>query len=169
MKTRIEELCYKFFELIKIDLTSIKIACEDEEKNIFFIHIETPDSKILIWTHWQTLESIKHILSRMIEHSFDTNVTIHLEVNDYQKSKDEKLFRFIDSKIDFVIKSKKEISLPNFSAYERKKIHSYISDKNNPKIRSYSVWDWKKRVMHLAFSDEKIAVASNIDIDWIDI
>lgn len=167
MKTRIEELAQKFFSWMQIQIDNLKIICEDEERNIYFIHLETPDSKLIIWTHWQSLENMKHLLSRMIESAFETEVTIHIEVNDYLKSKDEKLFRFIDSKISYVQKSQKDVALPNFSAYERKKIHNYISEKKLSWVRSYSIWEWKNRVMHLApvsrwFWDK-------IDLDGIDI
>jgi len=35
----------------------------------------------------------------------DSKVSIHLEINDYMKSKDERLFDFIKSKIAYVEKS----------------------------------------------------------------
>ena len=167
MKTKIEQMCQDFFKWMAVDITKLTVKCEDEERNIYFIHLETTDSKILIWTHGQTLESIKHLLSRMIENSFETGITIHVEINDYLKSKDEKLYRYVDGRIDYVVKSQKEVVLPNFSSYERKKIHNYISEKKLDTIRSYSDWEWKDRVMHLAPSWKTSNI--NIDIDWIDI
>lgn len=167
MRTKIETLCNEFFSFMKIDIKSLKVVCEDEERNIYFVHLETPDSKLIIWTHWKWLESIKHLLSRMIESSFDTNITLHLEVNDYLKSKDEKLYRYIDWRISFVLKTQKEVMLPNFSSYERKKIHNYISEKKMTNIKSYSSWEWHDRVMHLAPTWK--SMWWDIDIDWIDI
>lgn len=168
MKTNIEKIINDFFKWLQINIKDLVINCEDEERNIYFIKIETDDSKLLIWTHGQTLESIKHLLSRMLENSIHDNIVIHLEVNDYMKSKDDKLYRYIDWRIDYVVKSQKEISLPNFSSYERKKIHSYISEKNISNIRSYSVGEWKDRVMHLAPAS-KISKDTNFDLDWTDI
>jgi len=167
MKTNIEQICQTFFQLMKIQVDSINIKCEDEERNIYFVTLETPDSKLVIWTHGQTLESIKHLLSRMIESVTWTWVVIHVEVNDYLKSKDDRIYRYIDSKIEYVIRSQKEVALPNYSSYERKKIHNYISEKKLDTIRSYSVWEWKERIMHLAPVSK--VQNSNIDIDWIDI
>ena len=135
----IENLCTKFFTLMNIRIDSLSVVCEDEERNIYFVHLETPDSKLIIGTHGQTLESIKHLISRMIESSLDTNATLHVEINDYLKSKDDRLFKYIDSRIDYALKSGKDVALPNFSPYERKKIHSYISEKKADIIRSYSV------------------------------
>lgn len=167
MKTKIEQICQEFFKLMKIQVDSVSVKCEDEERNIYFICLETPDSKLVIGTHGQTLDSIKHILSRMIENSIEAWVVIHVEVNDYLKSKDERIYRYIDSRIDFVIKSQKEIALPNYSSYERKKIHNYISEKKLDTIRSYSVGEWKERIMHIAPVAKSQAV--DIDIDGTDI
>lgn len=169
MKTQIEQISNEFFKLMKIDMTNLTIKCEDEERSIYFIHLETTDSKLIIWTHWQSLESIKHLLSRMIEKTIGDSVIIHLEVNDYLKSKEEKIFRYIDSRIDYVIKFQKEIVLPEYSSYERKKIHNYISEKKLETIKSYSIWEGNLRTMHLAPVITAKSINSNIDIDWIDI
>jgi predicted RNA-binding protein Jag len=54
-------------------------------------------------------------------------VQIHIEVNDYLEKKDAKLISFIQNKIEQIEISGKEIILPFFSSYERKKVHSYVS------------------------------------------
>gem|GEM_PF-5210205 len=48
MKTNIEQICQTFFQLMKIQVDSINIKCEDEERNIYFVTLETPDSKLVI-------------------------------------------------------------------------------------------------------------------------
>lgn len=154
---------------MKINIESLEVKCEDEERNIYFINLKTTDSNIVIWTHGQTLESIKHLLSRMLENILGYSVILHIEINDYLKSKDDKIFKYIDSRIDYVVKFQKEIALPNYSSYERKKIHNYISEKNLTTIKSYSVWEWQERIMHIAPVLKNSISNSNIDIDWIDI
>jgi len=54
------------------------------------------------------------------------------------KQKEEKLFGYIQSKIEYVESSGKEITLPFFTAYERKKVHSYVSE-NGEKVYTKSV------------------------------
>ena len=104
----------------------------------------------------------------MIETIVWKNCVIHLEVNDYLKSKDDKLYKYIDSRIDYIMKNNKEITLPNFSSYERKKIHSYIWDKKIEWLNAWSDWVWAERVMHISYSKPKV-VNIDLDIDWIDI
>ncbi|EKD66058.1 MAG: hypothetical protein ACD_49C00067G0044 [uncultured bacterium (gcode 4)] len=168
MKEQIYDLCYKFFTLSKIQVDSLSVELEDEKRNIYYVKLETPDSKLIIWIHGQSLDNIKHLLGRMIEGIVWKNCVIHLEVNDYLKSKDDKLYKYIDSRIDYITKNNKEITLPNFTSYERKKIHSYIWDKKIEWLTAWSDWVWAERVMHISYSKPK-TVNIDIDIDWIDI
>ncbi len=80
--------------------------------------------------HGKNIESFQHLLGRMLEKSLEKHVHLHLEVNDYMKAKDERLFRFLDTKIAFVTGTGKISRIPNLTSYERKKAHSYISEKN---------------------------------------
>jgi predicted RNA-binding protein Jag len=66
----------------------------------------------------------------MLEKNVKKDIIIHLEVNDYLQEKDQKLFRFIDSKIDFVVRTSGRVALPHLTAFDRKKVHSYVAEKN---------------------------------------
>jgi predicted RNA-binding protein Jag len=62
-----------------------------------------------------------------------------MEVNDYVSSKEEKLLVYVKSKIDFVEQTGRDFKLPFFSSYERKKIHSYVSELCNTRIYTKSM------------------------------
>ena len=34
-----------------IVIDRVNVICEDEERNIYLVHLETPDSKLIIGTH----------------------------------------------------------------------------------------------------------------------
>ena len=87
-----------------------------------------------------------------------------MEINDYLQQKDAKLIQFIQKKIDLVKSSDKEIILPFFTAYERKKVHSYVSEKWG-NVFTQSKWEGHERRIHLCKKNEKIT----IDIDGQDI
>jgi predicted RNA-binding protein Jag len=59
----------------------------------------------------------------MISKKIEDKVKIHMEVNDYMKTKDDRLLDFIKKEISYLEKTGKDIKLPFYSAYERKKIH----------------------------------------------
>ena len=79
--------------------------------------------------HGKNIDAFQHLLSRMIERKTNSLIHVHLEVNDYMKQKDEKLFRFLDSKIAIASSTGQSIRMPSLTPYERKKTHSYIADK----------------------------------------
>ncbi len=68
----------------------------------------------------------------------DSFVHVHLEVNDYIKSKEEKMFRFLDSKIAFIMSTGKSTQIQNLNSYDRKKAHNYISEKKIEKLTTHS-------------------------------
>lgn len=149
MRDSIQELSTKFFSLMSVAIDSVEVDAEDTERNIYRVTIKTPDSKLLIGVHGQTLDLTTHLLSRMIEKQHQKTVVVHLEINDYLKSKDERLYRYIDTKIAEAIQSGEEIILSSLTGYERKKVHAYIADKNNAGLRVWSSGDNSARVMHL--------------------
>ncbi len=162
MTDKIENLTKEFFEKLKIDIKDLEII--SEEDNIFLIKVKSDDSWILIWTHWKNLEIITNILKLILLKNIWENIIIHLEINDYLKAKQEKLKLFVDSKVKLVEKLWKEIKLPFFTAYERKQIHSYISELGN-NIYTESKWVWRDRRLYIGKKAEKLT----IDIDWSDI
>lgn len=115
-----------FFEGLGIQVDSLTVV---EEGDDIHIDIKTPDSALIIGQHGKNIDVFKHLLSRVAEKKLGKYIHLHLEVNDYMKSKDERLFRFLESKIAFAMSTGKSIRIPNLSAFERKKAHNYISEK----------------------------------------
>ncbi|MBP9812472.1 hypothetical protein KBC86_03755 [Candidatus Gracilibacteria bacterium] len=155
MQEQIMGITRNFFTLMGLSLEDIIIECQDEKKGIYLIQVKTPDSKILIGIHGQTLEMTKHLLTRILEKTLDESFLIHLEVNDYLQAKDEKFYRYLDGRIAYAMRSGEEITLPNLSAYDRKKAHGYISDKKIEGFKSFSVGEGKDRELHLIFTGSK--------------
>lgn len=167
MNEQIRQIAQNFFAHLTIQIDSLEVTTEDNERHIYTIRLKTPDSKILIGTHGQTLDHLKHILSRLVEKTLETSVILHVEINDYLQAKDEKLFRYIDEKISYVLKIKKEITLGHLSAYERKKVHTYISEKQMSEISTYSTGEGLERVIHIGFNSS--TTKSSIDVDGVGI
>jgi predicted RNA-binding protein Jag len=92
-------------------------------------------------------------------------IKLNVEINDYVKSKDDRLFDFIQKEISYLEKTWKDIQLPYFSSHERKKIHSIVHKLKNNMIFTKSVWEWKERRLYICKNSPKLT----IDIDWNDI
>lgn len=129
-------LARTFLEKMHITIESITVT--EEESGVYLVDIKTPDSPLLIGLHGQNMQALSHILSRMGEKTIGSYVNVHLEINDYMKEKDAKFFRYLDSRIETVMKTGKDIAIPNLNSYERKRAHDYISAKNIAGLRTYS-------------------------------
>lgn len=162
MEDIIKNIVEEFFSKMLVDFSNLDVKKELE--NIYYIKLETTDSSLIIWTRWRNLDDIKNILKILINRKAEENIIIHVEVNDYLKSKEDKLINYIKNKIDYVKETNKDFRLPFFSAYERKKIHSYVSDLKSD-IYTKSEWEWKDRRLYICKKNNKMT----IDLDWIDI
>lgn len=163
MLEEMQSLSKVFFEKLWIEIDSLEVISEGED--IFLIKVESKESPLLIWQNGKNLETILSIIKLIFKKRLWEWLKIHIEVNDYLKTKDDKLKNYIISKINIVEKSKKDLKLPFFSAYDRKKIHSIVSEYWNPKIYTKSLWDWHDRRLFICFLNEKIT----IDLDGSDI
>lgn len=164
MENDINALVSDFFEKLSIKIDSLEVTNVDES-NIFNIKIKTEESGMLIWPHGKNLNIIESIIRLMCSKKVWEKIKLHLEINDYIKTKDDRLFDFIKSKIKIIEKTGKDIQLPFYSSYERKKIHWYVSDLENKSIYTKSIWEWKERRLYICKEGEKLT----IDIDWDDI
>ena len=162
MEESIKNLTIDFFDKLSISLDSCEVIMEQE--GIFLVNIKTQESWIVIGPHGKNLETIKFLLKLIISKQKEQNIILHLEVNDYLKAKEERLFNFIESKIKIVQTSGKDLELPFLTAYERKKVHSYVWELQNW-IFTKSEWEGKDRRMSLC----KKAEGLTIDIDGDDI
>ena len=81
------------------------------------------------------------------------------------KQKDEKLFRFLDSKIAMVTSTGQSIRMPSLTPYERKKAHNYIADKNMVGLKTQSEWEWTDRALVISYTGELIKKPSSSSIN----
>lgn len=162
MSVPLENIVEEFFQKLGIDFSDLKI--QEEAEHIYWISLQTPDSAILIWPHGKNLETLTHILKLLLAKATASHIHIHLEINDYLEKKDEKLLAFIESKIKQVQSSGKEIILPYLNSYERKKVHSYVSE-HSKNVYTQSQGEWENRRMHLCKKD----IVLTLDIDGDDI
>lgn len=156
MQDTLRALVQEFFTRMGISYEMVGFTCQDEGTHIYEAKIQTPDSKILIGVHGQTLDSIKHLLSRMGEKITGKHCTIHVEINDYLKSKDDRLHRYLDAKIAEAQETKKSIVLNQLTSYERKKAHDYIGTKSLSGITAHSEGEGNERRLHIVYDSKML-------------
>ena len=153
MNDTIQALVEQFWTWLGITLDKLETVIQDEDIDIT---IQTPDSALIIGMHGKSLESCGHILRRIIEKNTGGFVHVHLEVNDYMKAKDERLFRFLDSKISLTLSTWKKVQLQNLNSYDRKKAHNYIAEKSIENLSTHSEWSGADRVLVIEYSGTPI-------------
>ena len=174
MENKILKYCTIFFSKLLIEIETLEIIKEDN----FFYHIklQSTDWTLLIWQNWETIESLQKVLWMSIINIFDKKIKIKLEINNYYKSFEDKLFWRIDRNITSLINNWWEYELWILSPYNRKRIHSYIAKKYD-NIISKSKWKWENRRMYLyisstgkqekkSFNTNNISKKLTIDINW---
>ena len=164
MENEIKTLISVFFEKLEIQTDSIEVT-NTEKSNIFNVKIKTEESGLLIGPHWKNLDALQNILKLISSKKVWERVKLHIEINDYVKTKDDRLLDFIKSKISYLEKTWIDIQLPFYSAYERKKIHWFVSEIKHKWIFTKSIWEWKERRLYICKEEAKLT----IDIDWDDI
>ncbi len=154
MHETVEKIAREFFTLMGIEVEDVVAETEDEKRRIFRVTVKTPDSKLLIGVHGQTLEHLRHLVGRLAERATGSkSVLVHLEVNDYLQSKDRHLFRRIDERVESLLRTGGETALdPELSSYDRKKIHAYVSEKGIEGLTTKSVGEGMARCLHLVYS-----------------
>ncbi len=140
-----------FFSNLGITITTLDIK---EDADDLSVRIETPDSPLLIGIHGKNIEAFQHLIGRFAEKKLWHFVHVHLEVNDYMKAKDDRLFAFLDGKIAWVMQSGKSTQIRNLSSFERKKAHNYISEKHIDGVTTKSEGEGDARMLILSYSGE---------------
>jgi len=164
MQNKMTALVKDFFKNLNISIDSIKIV-ETDIQNTFNIVIKTNESWIIIWANGKNVDAIQNILKIMLSKMIWEKIRLNLKINDYIKTKDDRLFDFIKKEIEYVKKTWKEIKLPHYSSYERKKIHWFVHSIKDDSINTKSKWEWKERRLYIYKEKTKLT----IDIDWDDI
>ena len=164
MENEIKTLVNELFNKMNIQIDSIEVE-NDEKPNIFNLKILTEESWLIIWPHGRNFDSLQNIIKLMCSKKIWEKIKLHMEVNDYMKTKDDRLFEFIKKEVAYAEKIGKDVKLPFYSAYERKKIHWFVSELNKPWISTKSIWEGKERRLYICKETPKLT----IDIDGDDI
>lgn len=94
--------------------------------------IRTKEAGILIGENGQHLIALSHILKKIIDQEFKKNnletTSFFLDINDYQAKKNEELKNLAKMAAQRVRYFKKEIAMEPMNAYERKIIHSALTE-----------------------------------------
>ncbi len=149
-KEDIKECAKKYLnELFKLMNVSAQYEIKIDD-NILKIYIISEDKKILIGKNGKTLDSISFTLKNVLKSNY-YKFHVNLDIEDYKIKKQKRLEREIKNICQEVLKSKIEVSLDPMNSYERRLVHSIVSEYTN--LISSSHGENKERYTIIKYKD----------------
>ena len=139
---KIKETASEFFEKMTTPISSVEVVLSsakiekqnseepgDTERDVVDLEIKLDEPQILIGQGGQTLFEIQRILKMVLNKKLQKIFYFNLDINDYKKQKVEYLKGLAKEMADQVASTKEEKSLLQMSSYERRIIHSELSQR----------------------------------------
>lgn len=123
----IEETAKDFFEKMTISLSDIGAVLTSND--VVDLNIKLLEPQILIGEKGQTLFEIQRFLKTILNKKLQKIFYLNLDINDYKKKKIEYLKNLANDLANEVALTKEEKTLFPMSAYERRIIHTQLTER----------------------------------------
>lgn len=140
-ETIIKETAQKLFDLLGVK-TDMSINAENDN---VVVELSTEDTGMLIGYHGETLEALQLILSLCVSKQLGNFQRISVEIGEYKKNRTDYLKQLVEQTKDRVLTEKRQISLPNLKAWERREVHMLLQD--DSEVVTESVGEGRDRVL----------------------
>ena len=110
---------------------SAKISVSKTEENSYRIDLDGEDLGVLIGYHGETLSALQLILGLMVYRNLGGWVRVLVNVGDYREMREEKLTELAHRAADKVRFLQSPITLPPMSSFERRLVHTALSERGN--------------------------------------
>lgn len=117
---KIKELVEEFFKKMEVEAKVNILSFKDLT---IPIEVKVEDPCYAIGQNGETLFEIQHLLKIILKRQVAENIYVDLDINNYKKKKIEYLKELAKSSADEAALSKKEITLPPMTPYERRIVH----------------------------------------------
>ncbi len=112
--------------LAKLSCTGT-VAVTNQEST-YYVHIDSPDSALLIGHGGETLEALQTIIRLLAYQMGLAEVRIMIDVNGYRHQREEDLLRFVREVAERVKASGHMETLRPMSSYERRLVHQVVDE-----------------------------------------
>jgi spoIIIJ-associated protein len=113
----------------------VKIEVKREGKQVQFV-LTGEKIALLIGKRGQTLNSLQYLTQLVINRFSDQYLTVILDAEDYRNRRNETLIQLAHRLAQKAVKSGKDVALEPMPSYERKVIHTALSE--NKRVKTYS-------------------------------
>jgi spoIIIJ-associated protein len=113
----------------------VEIEVKRDGKQVLFI-LTGEKIALLIGKRGQTLNSLQYLTQLVINRFSDQYLTLILDAEDYRKRRNETLIQLAHRLAQKAMKSGKDVALEPMPSYERKVIHTALSE--NTRVKTFS-------------------------------
>ena len=126
-----QELNQAIKEYILFLVKGMGLSCNIEIKNrdeVLLFNIISKDNSVLIGRNGRTIDAIQTLASQMVTTNLNTYYKFVVDVNEYKDKKRIKLEKLAKYTAKDVARMKIEVKLEPMNAYERRIVHSALTD-----------------------------------------
>jgi len=132
IKKKTEKIIREFFKKTTFDV-GVNV---EEEANILKVKIASEQGQALIGQSGGLLGDFQKILGRILRKQLDQEIFLRLDINQHKESKEKYLFQLAKELADKVSLEGKEHVLFPMTAFERRVIHTALSEREDVSTES---------------------------------
>lgn len=154
MNDFIIETLKKILTLLGVTFTDVVLEIDEKTNSHRFV-ISTPESALLIGEHGARLQSLNHIMKRIVEKKYpDERHSFTVDVNDYQKKHLEDIRAKAHILAERARHFKSSVEMDPMSSYERMIVHAEFTMTSDIVTASSGVG--RDRHVVLTYSETKV-------------
>ncbi len=123
----IKNFIEEFIRKTTFDFGSVQVTL-DMDSGSYWCSINSDDSRALIGRDGETIQALNYVIKRILETKYKENTPrVIIDVNDYQKSRIEKIKTVAYMMAERARFFKSKVELEPMNAFERRIVHEYVS------------------------------------------
>ena len=147
IKALIDEVIKRIEQNMNIVIDN-EILVSDEIYNVTLI---SNNNSILIGKEGKTLNALQTLVRQIVRNKTNTSIKINLDVSNYKMKKMKNIERIVRQVAKEVKASKVTVSLDPMNSYERRYVHTIISE--YPELETESVGEGKERHITIKYKE----------------
>ena len=133
-KNTASEFLHGLFENMNLEVKESFVF--DEAEGILNIDLEGPEMGIIIGKRGQTLDSVQYLTNLAVNRKTDSYIRIKMDTEDYRSRREDTLVNLARNVAYKVKKTRRPVALESMNPYERRVIHSALSE--DPEVVTHS-------------------------------
>lgn len=128
IQNRIKEILENIFSEVGITAEIAFPKDRNTDDQHYYAEVSTDETNLVIGYHGETLNSIQHVINVILFKDYGEECSVIVDVGGYRRERENKLVALAENAADKAKFLNKSVSLHPMNGYERKIIHSRVSE-----------------------------------------